>query len=101
MTNTFDFAAYRREELAHVRPITVRLNDDSQGRPFQIVLQFTEHQSSVFDVNEGELRALRDAINGRLGGVLRYRDPGMIQHESYCHLQHGRGGRCTCGAPEA
>lgn len=27
-----------------------------------------------------------------------HEDPGFIQHANYCHLQHGMGGMCNCGA---
>jgi len=27
-------------------------------------------------------------------------DPGMIEHSLSCHLQHGLGGRCNCGASD-
>lgn len=32
--------------------------------------------------------------------MTEHRDPGMIEHAPSCHLQHGLGGRCTCGASD-
>lgn len=32
--------------------------------------------------------------------MTEYRDPGMIEHAPSCHLQHGLGGQCNCGASD-